>query len=127
MQKGQTFLTQGAVIVEDNNQLKGDLRNRESKRAIINSIYISINATQKMNVLKIKIEIQIRASGVNWKITGLHILQTRKSWKRAFTGIRKSRKLCSYRLIKKYKNCTRAQNKIIPIKYASVARMPYNI
>ena len=68
------MLAQYSVIVEDHIQLEVALSNRENEKTIINSIHISINATLKINVRNIRTEKQIRASDVDWWITGSQIV-----------------------------------------------------
>ena len=86
------MISQCAVIVDYNTELKSGLINKEMGREIRNSIHISIHITLKTYILSVTIKIQVNYSNVDWRITGLQIVKTRESRKRVFTEtqIRKS-------------------------------------
>ena len=85
-------LNQSAFIVEDHIQpLK--IGNIEKATAIKNSVHISIHGTKKTNVVNVRIEIQIRASDMDQRITILQIFQNRNIQKTDFSGTWTSLKL----------------------------------
>ena len=118
-------LNKGAVTDDIHNQLRNDLRNMESKRAIRNRP--SIHATLIINIMNVTVRNQIRSSDVDHRIIPLQIVRNWTLWERKFTGTMENPKTRAYRY-KKIDMMSEIRTDQIDSQkiYVSMARMSSN-